>query len=298
MTITYQFPLPFAEWQRRSTSHRERAREWTEPFRRRRLRRVTHPVYDFLFVYYRLSPAKLEQWHPGIGIALELSESDLVDLGKHYKHDNGLLSLNKATLDHKTRARFEFILRLGRTIEKRPPQFGCSGLHEWAMVYRGNDDGEVRHAERLPLRLSQEAIDEVVNRRPVSCSHYDAFRFFTPSARSINRIQPKKQSRLEFEQCGCLHTNMDLYRWAADCMPWVGSDLLWDCFQLAAKARVLDMRASPYDCSEFGYLPIKIETSEGRVEYERRQREISAAAHPLRSRLIEQLEALLETEER
>ena len=73
---------------------------------------------------------------------------------------------------------------------------------------------------------------------------------------------------------------MDLYKWASKCMPWVGSDLLWQCFQLALKARELDMRASPYDLSEYGYEPVKIETPEGRAEYETLQRQISQSPTP------------------
>jgi len=82
---------------------------------------------------------------------------------------------------------------------------------------------------------------------------------------------------------------MDLYKWASKCMPWVGSDLLWQCFKLALKARELDMRASPYDLSEYGYDPVKIETPEGRAEYEIHQREISQLSRPLRQSIIDAL---------
>jgi hypothetical protein len=46
------------------------------------------------------------------------------------------------------------------------------------------------------------------------------------------------------------------------------------------------MRASPYDLSEYGYDPVKIETPEGRAEYETHQREISQQAGPLRQQII------------
>ena len=29
-------------------------------------------------------------------------------------------------------------------------------------------------------------------------------------------------------------------------MPWIGSDLLWHCVELATELRVLDMQAGPY----------------------------------------------------
>ena len=59
------------------------------------------------------------------------------------------------------------------------------------------------------------------------------------------------------------------------------------CFQLALKARELDMRASPYDLSSYGYDPVKIETREGRVEYEVAQREINLQSYPLRQSIID-----------
>ena len=247
-------------------------------------------MYDFLFVYYRLSPAKLEEWHPGIGTALEADDLPKAFSEKYYVHSGNRVELNLLAIDSATHGRITFALRLAKAVTERPPKFGCFGLHEWAMVYSAGDSNDIRHGERLPLRLSQEETNAIVRSRPITCSHYDAFRFFTPEAKPLNRIQPTKDTRIDLEQCGCLHTNMDLYRWAGECMPWVGSDLLWDCFQLAVRARQLDMQASPYDCRSLGFAPICIETAEGRAEYEQEQRAIHEAAIPLRQRLIQQLE--------
>jgi hypothetical protein len=86
---------------------------------------------------------------------------------------------------------------------------------------------------------------------------------------------------------------MDLYRWAYTAMPWVGSDLLVECFELALALRDLDMQAGPYDLRAFGVTPVCIETAAGRDEYQRRQRELSARASALRERLIAVLERVL-----
>ena len=86
---------------------------------------------------------------------------------------------------------------------------------------------------------------------------------------------------------------MDLYKLAAQCMPWVGSELLWKSFEFAIRARELDMQASAYDCSSLGYDAIPVETAEGRAIYERRQRELSETARPIRAELIERLEQVL-----
>lgn len=293
-TIPPPSVLTHAEWQRMAAEHRERAEAWTQPFRARRAAGDLHPIYDFLFIYYRNKPAHLEQWHPGPNIGLEsapLGESFKPD---HYRIESGVTRLAPELMAASTRHRLDMARQLCRSVSERPPAFGCFGMHEWAMVYRGDaTGGEVRHAERLPLRLSQEATDAFVRSRPIQCSHFDAFRFFNPGARDFNRMQPRQETRLELEQCGCLHTNMDLYKLAAQCMPWVGSALLWRCFEFALTARQLDMQASPYDCRSLGFEPVKVETPEGKREYEQRQRELSESARPLRAALLDRLDTLL-----
>ena len=282
-----------SEWQLQATQHRARAEEWTLPYRSRRASRQMHPIYDFLFIYYRNKPSQLEAWHPGFGIGL--ADAPLGETFKeaHYRVEDGVTRLDPSRIKEATRHRLEMALRLCQTVRARPATFGCFGMHEWAMVYQGDTEAEVRHGERLPLRLSQEATDAFVRSRPIQCSHFDAFRFFSPAAKDFNRIQPSKDTRIENEQCGCLHTNMDLYKLATHCMPWVGSELLWQCFEFALSARQLDMQASPYDCSSLGFDPVAVETPTGKLEYERRQRQLSEAAKPLRDALIARLEEVL-----
>jgi hypothetical protein len=53
------------------------------------------------------------------------------------------------------------------------------------------------------------------------------------------------------------------------------------------------MRASPYDLREYGYDPIKIETKEGRREYEQLQNELYLKGLPLRQSLIDSLAEIL-----
>lgn len=48
---------------------------------------------------------------------------------------------------------------------------------------------------------------------------------------------------------GCVHAAMDLFKYAYQLYPFVSSDLLRDCLELAVTARKVDMRASPYDVS-------------------------------------------------
>jgi len=293
MRLKEQTVLSKREWRHQAEKHRLRAEQWTIPYRERRAAGKLHPIYDFLFIYYRNKPSHLEAWHPGPGVCLEDAPLGETFKKAHYRVEEGRTLLNLEDLSKTARHRLEMAQRLCLTVRERPPVFGCFGMHEWAMVYRGDAEGEIRHAERLPLRLSQEATDAFVRSRPVQCSHFDAFRFFSPGAKPLNRIQPTKDTRIENEQCGCLHTNMDLYKLAAQCMPWIGSDLLWRCFEFAISARTLDMQASPYDCRSLGFEPVRVETSCGKLEYEQRQRALSEAAKPLRDELIERLDQIL-----
>lgn len=164
----------------------------------------------------------------------------------------------------------------------REPRFACFGLHEWAMVYR---DDEHRHP--IPLRLGQAATDAVVESHRISCSHYDAFRFFTPPARPLNLLQPTRATQCALDQAGCLHANMDLLKWALKLGPLVPGELLLDAFTLAREIRWTDMQASPYDVSDFKVPAIAIETPAGKDEYVRRQRDYAARAQPLRARLLD-----------
>jgi hypothetical protein len=158
------------------------------------------------------------------------------------------------------------------------------------MVYRQPHEA-VRHAA-VPLRLGSGGTDTVVESMQVRCSHFDAFRFFTPDARPLNPVQLTRAGQSAFEQPGCLHATMDLYRWAYSLVPLASSALVLDCFRLAREVRAIDMRASPYDLADLGYPPVQVETPEGRAEYVRAQRDFADRAAVLRSRLIELCAAL------
>jgi hypothetical protein len=182
----------------------------------------------------------------------------------------------------------ESIRRLLVATQRRTPTLGCFGLHEWAMVYRSP---QPRHDR--PLRLGATATDKVVESHRIACSHFDAFRFFTEAAEPLNTLRPGRDDRDAFEQPGCLHAGMDLYKHAFRLTPLVASELVADCFALAWAIRELDMRASPYELRDLGYEPVRIETPEGKAEYVAAQRRFADRAAPLRNRLIEECDRLL-----
>ena len=195
------------------------------------------------------------------------------------------MMIRPAAFDPKRRDSLAWILSLLRSTAERPPQFACFGLHEWAMACTAgaNAPDEIRH-NAWPLRFAPDEIARIVEAQPIRCSHFDAFRFFTPPARPLNRLQPERATTAQFEQRGCLHTNMDLYKWAFKLAPFTPSELIADCFALARDIREIDMRASPYDFQKLGYTPIAIETPEGRAEYEIHQRNFHRTAAPASAR--------------
>ena len=272
--------LDATEWRARRAAHEARVDAWLAPHLARRQAGEKHPVEDFLFTYYSFRPAQLRRWHPGAGVVLADGEAD-----KDYVETAGGVTLDPATAKRKST---EWIGTLLRSTAGRPAYFGCFGMHEWAMVYRAEG---VRH-EQVPLRLSPAETARVVDDNRVRCGHFDAFRFFTPAARPLNQLQPTREGQHDNEQPGCLHANMDLYKWAYKLSPLVESELVADAFALARDIRVLDMRASPYDLAALGYEPVRVETAEGRNEYARAQRLFADRAAPLRDRLIAALDRL------
>jgi hypothetical protein len=144
------------------------------------------------------------------------------------------------------------------------------------------------------LRLGAGGTDAVVESLPLRCTHFDAFRFFTDAARPRNNIELTRQAQPATEQPGCVHASMDLYKWGVKLLPLIDSGVVLDAFELAYDARVLDMRASPYDLREFGYQPICVESASGRAEYVRDQAAIAERAAELRQALITRCRTLLE----
>jgi hypothetical protein len=284
--------LPEAAWREREAGHRGRVRAWTDPHQQRRADGEKHPVIDFLFTYYSHKPGRLLRWHPGIGVVLAGDGARERLAWRGYTETAEGVTLDPAAFVESRRRTAEFVVALLRATASRPPRLGCFGLHEWAMVYRLSPE-EIRHAGR-PLRLGSDGTDSVVESARINCSHYDAFRFFTPDAGPLNTLRPTREAQTALEQPGCLHAGMDLYKWAYKLDPFVPSELIMDCFELAADLREMDMRASPYDLAELGHPPIRIETPEGRAEYAALQAGFAKRGAPLRERLADACSGLLD----
>lgn len=278
-------PLAEVEWRVRREAHQARIDSYVVPHLARRAAGEKHPVFDFLFTYYSHKPAHLRRWHPGYGVRLPVAALEEYAAYKGYQD----LTVSAAYVESQ-RPLITSLRTLLTATAGRAGNFGCFGLHEWAMVYRQDEDS-TRHAQ-WPLRLGPEATNHVVEDNRITCSHFDAFRFFTPPARSLNLLQPGRDDRPTYEQPSCLHAGMDLYKHAFRLSPMIPSDLVADCFELAWDIRVLDMRAAPYDLADLGFEPVRIETPDGRREYAEAQRHFATRGAPLRRRLIAECERL------
>jgi hypothetical protein len=279
-------------WRERARLHAERVDAWTEGRRARASRGQRHPVDDFLFEYYPTRPGQLRTWHPGLGVALAGTTPWDDDPSYHrLEVDGRLVTTVDAAAFARRRDGLAWVEGLVRRTAARDGRFGCFGLHEWAMVH-GLEQDEVRHRS-WPLRVPPAEVEAVVDELGLRCTHFDAFRFFTPSAAPRNELRPTRDTQPDLDQPGCLHATMDLYKWASKYAALVGSDLVADSFGLARDARLLDMEAAPYDLAALGVAPIRVETADGRAEYVRRQREIAAAGTGLRGRLATALASAL-----
>lgn len=280
--------LPPSDWTARALAHRTRVEAFTAAHRDRARRGETHPVWDFLFRYYSLRPSRLRVWHPGYPVVLTGPAANVYLERSGYVATEGGVTVDPARLAARVPT-LQFVAHLLRSTAGRPAVFGCFGMHEWAMVYRCETP---RHTG-VPLRLGAAATDRVVESMPLRCSHFDAYRFFTPAAAVRNEIRPTRPTQSDWEQPGCLHAAMDLYKWSGKLVPLVDSGLLMDCLELAAQARELDMRASPYDLTGYGFSPITVEEPAGRAEYVRRQSGLATRAATLRATLLHRCEQLL-----
>lgn len=287
--------LERGQWETERAAFAERHDRVVRPHVERRSRHEPHPVADFLFEYYRFRPIRLSEWHPGTGVLLRDADPGTFDPRHGYVvWQDGVIQLPGPASIRPSSERFaeatRWMLNVLEATQARPPRFGCFGLHEWAMLYRTD---AARHGS-VPLRMSAAEVDRTVDTLGLRCSHFDAYRFFTEAAIPLNPGVLTRPLMAENEQPGCLHANMDVYRWAFKRSPWVGSDLVLDAFELALDIRHLDMASSPYDLAAWNIEPVPVETADGRSDFVRAQQDFHERAFAMRARLLVELRFLLE----
>ena len=276
-------------WLSQQRKHEERVDTLIGDYLKKRSSHQKNPVIDFLFEYYHFRPSQLKKWSPGIEVGLKFSDEGQLPFFDEWKVNDHTAYLDPKRLPEKRISSMQWMLTLLKNTDEKKPSFGCFGMHEWAMVYKSDNP---RH-NQVPLRMNAQDLADFVESRPLLCTHFDAYRFFTKPAIPLNKHVLSREIFHEMEQPGCIHSNMDLYKWAFKMYPWISSDLILQAFELAVEARYIDMKASPYDLSDQGLDPIKIETEEGRVIYKREQEKIWEKGIILRERLIQSYTKIL-----
>jgi hypothetical protein len=180
------------------------------------------------------------------------------------------------------------------------PVLHCYGLHEWAMQYwpaHSPPPPSSKYQAHLPLRVSQQVINEVVERKGVlRCTHVDALRFFAPAAGPLNHHGANllRTDQLQLEQPACIHATMDLLKIVLKLQPFVDAALIVDVLRLALRARTIDIAASPYDVTTtYNIAAIPIETTAGRAAYQQEQLELMKDSCIVRGKLLQAYESFL-----
>lgn len=278
------------EWSRYAKAHRARLSTIVDNHIFTRTHGIKHPVYDFLFSYYSFSSGQLLRWSPGINVNLEVKTDAQLEWKDYYSSSQNHYYIDPELFPERRIPFLKWTINYLNLTAQRPPVYHCFGLHEWAMLYKAQN----KQHPHVPLRVEQKVLDDLVKERPLCCSHYDAFRFFTEDAKPLNKSELRRDNVPMHEQPGCIHANMDLYKLGYKIAPFISSNLLAELFLIARRAREIDMRASPYDLSAYGFDAIPIETKEGREEYVLEQKKLFVDGQELRARLISSYQILLD----
>jgi hypothetical protein len=119
-----------------------------------------HPIFNFLHKYYSYSAESLKQYSPGM--ACLLTETNVKDFEERVLHSRFAIIEEDRSVQYQVIDIRDFRgqqkiknIRRNRELLKntmgRNPVFSCYGLHEWAMLYKGN----TKHQHELDLRVSQ-----------------------------------------------------------------------------------------------------------------------------------------------
>ena len=290
-----ELPYSPTDWHLQREAHYTRVDEWIQPHLWRKARGQKHPIEDFLFDYYPFSPGRLRLWNPGPFAQLsDYRDDTALPIGFNVNAEHtAAFTWAELSAQHQQRLSQEvsWVHRLLTGTRSRTASFGCFGLHEWAMLL-GQSPEERRHAQ-WALRVSDDILRATIDELGLRCTHFDAWRFFTPESLLRNPWTHSRATQPDHDQGGCLHANMDLYKWSMRLHPLVPSSFIVKCFDLALRIRQLDMAASPYDFNHLGVIPVCIELPAGRADYAKQQRAFAAEADELRAELLGQLDRIL-----
>ena len=198
-------------WRARRTAHERRVDELDHAAPRTAAARREAPVEDFLFDYYSYRPGQLRRWHPGAGVTLsgESAHEYLRQPGYVETPDGITLDVDAFLARRGDTVRWVHDL-LRRTAE-RPATSAVSACTSgrWSKAASRR-----RTAQRLATtsHAREAGRDRRGARRPVQPLR--RVPFLHRAGAAANVLRPARETQHELEQGGCLHANMDLYKWA------------------------------------------------------------------------------------
>ena len=209
-----------------------------------------HPVWDFLFTYYSLRPRQLLRWHPGYGVTLAGGAAATASWAAPAMTRRARASRSSREYLRGRAGHRRFVAELLRATAARPAQLNCFGMHEWAMVYRSD---EVRHAQ-VPLRLGPQAPtgwwSVAVALQPL--------RRVPLLHRRSGAAQRERADPRNARSPGTAGLRARQHGFVQVVLQAGPAGRLRDAARLPGAgraAREIDMRASPYDLSDYGYHP-------------------------------------------
>ena len=276
----------------RRSDARPRARGSTPGSRRTWRRRADgrrHPVDDFLFTYYSHRPAALRRWHPGYG----------------RRRSPARAGVRRAGASTRSRRRRRRPRRRASSLAARGDCW-CAFIRDLLAAHRGparaaraasgctsgrwstgRRRSEVRHAA-WPLRLGADGHRRGRGAAPDRAARTSTRSGSSPTpARPLNTLAAHAASdRPAFEQPGCLHAGMDLYKhayrltplacpatWSLTASSWPATSGSWTC----ARRRTTCASSGSTRC---GSRP------RGQAGVRRRAARLRAAGAALRARLV------------
>ena len=201
-------------WLHREAAHQQRVRRYADPYLARRSAGRKHPVEDFLFTYYTQKPGQLLRWHPGAGVVLSGPDAAERTGWKYYRTlDDGELAA--AGLPAGTAAvtfdRGSFLADRREAVAVRrrsscaaplpgPPSSAASGCTNgpWSTARTNSSCA----TNTCSCGSAPAGTDQVVEDNRIRCSHFDAFRFYTPDAIPLNSSTPSRENQRTMEQPG------------------------------------------------------------------------------------------------
>lgn len=85
---------------------------------------------------------------------------------------------------------------------------------------------------RFHLKIFIQAMDETTSKPPSCCHHL-------LTNRPLNSVQLEREGQKAHDQPGCIHANMDMFKWALRLWPLLPSEQLVDALELAVDCRML-----------------------------------------------------------